>query len=65
MKKHVKLTREEAQRLGKFIDKNGGQVKTSGLLNATPTTLSRTLNRHTAPSPLLRQQLAQHGIVAQ
>lgn len=63
MKKKL-LTPAEAKALEDFVEKNGGQIEASRLLgNIAPATLSRTSNRHTAPSPLLRQKLVENGII--
>ncbi len=59
----AKLTPAEAKRLEQYIDKNDGQVKVGGLLSVTVTTLSRTVNRHTAPSPMLREKLVEAGVI--
>ena len=59
----VKLTINEAKLLEKFIDKKGGQVPACLLFNVAPSTLSRNVNRHTAPSPMLRDKLVECGIV--
>lgn len=58
-----KLTVDEAKRLERFVDTNGGQAKASVLLNVAAETLSRTANRHTAPSQLFRDKLVEQGIV--
>lgn len=59
-----KLDPPEAKRLEKFVTEAGGQVKASILFGISPTTLSRTANRHTAPSPMLRDKLIDVGIIA-
>lgn len=59
----VKLTRAEAKRLEQFVHERGGQVKTSIILEVAPETLSRTINRHTAPSTLLRSKLVKHKVL--
>lgn len=64
-KRSKKLTPAEAQRLEQFVDKNGGQLEARKLFGCTPATLSRTANRHTAPSPLLRDKFVEHGIVTE
>jgi hypothetical protein len=58
-----KLTPAEAKALEQFIQKNGGQIAAGAFFGIAPSTLSRTANRHTAPSPLLRKQLVNVGIV--
>lgn len=58
-----KLTPAEAKSLEKFVDAQGGQVKASLMFGVAPATLSRTANRHTAPSPLLRDKLLENGII--
>lgn len=58
-----KLTDAEAERLGKFISENNGQTEAGDLLGVTSFTLSRTLNRRTAPSTLLRRELVRVGVV--
>lgn len=58
------LTPAEAKRLEQFVDKSGGQVKASIILEVAPETLSRSINRHTAPSTLLRKELIKRKIVA-
>lgn len=58
-----KLTKAEAQRLKDFIASKDGQINAGALLGARPETLSRTLNRRTAPSPLLRGKLVEHKII--
>lgn len=64
MKKRAeKLTPAEAKRLEQFVDRSGGQVKASVIFGCTPTTLSRSANRRTGPSPLLRDKLVEKGIV--
>lgn len=62
-KRGKKLTLDEAKRLVKFVDENGGQIEAAGTLGVTPATLSRTANRHTAPSPLLRSNLVEKGVL--
>ena len=59
----AKLTPAEAKRLEQFVEKSGGQVKASILLEVAPETLSRSINRHTAPSTLLRSKLAELGVL--
>jgi hypothetical protein len=62
--KRPKLTTAETERLEQFINKNGGQLKVSiPFFGVTPATLSRNLNGHTAPSPMLRKGLAKVGII--
>lgn len=63
-KKVTTLTPAEAKRLEQFVDKNGGQVTTSVLLGCAPATLSRNVNRRTAPSALFREKLKEVGVVA-
>lgn len=58
-----KLTPAEAKRLEQFVTKSGGQVKASIILDVAPETLSRSINRHTAPSTLLRKELVKRKIV--
>ena len=60
----TKLNTAEARRLEQFVNKSGGQVKASIILGVAPATLSRNINRHTAPSALLRTKLAEIGVVA-
>jgi hypothetical protein len=62
-KNAVKLTPAEARRLEQFVNDSGGQVRASILLGVAPSTLSRNTNRRTAPSPLLRKNLVEAGIV--
>ena len=64
MKRGKKLTTEESRLLEKFVDKSGGQILAAGALGVTPSTLSRTANRHTAPSPLLRSALVDKGVLS-
>lgn len=65
-KRHTqKLTNAEAQRLEQFINKNGGQIKVGETFGVTPATLSRNINQHTAPSPMLRKALVGVGIIKQ
>ena len=59
----VKLVPAEAKRLEQYIEKSGGQPKASLFFGVAISTLSRTVNRHTAPSPLLREKLVEIGIV--
>lgn len=59
-----KLTPAEAKRLEQFVNKSGGQIKASLIFGVAPATLSRTANRHTAPSPLLHDKLVENGIVS-
>jgi len=61
--RHPILTPAEAKHLEQFVNKSGGQIKASLLFGVAPATLSRTVNRHTGPSPLLRKELVNHGIV--
>lgn len=60
---HKKLTKDEAQRLKDYMEKHSGQVAVSVDFKVTPGTLSRTANRRTAPSPMLRDKLVEHGII--
>lgn len=60
----AKLTPAEAKSLEQFVEKKGGQVKASIVLEVAPETLSRTINRHTAPSALLRSKLVKHKVLA-
>ena len=62
-KRNEKLTPEEAKRLEKFMDENGGQVKSMELLGVSPVTISRTVNRRTAPLPLFRKELIEKKII--
>lgn len=63
-KKNVlKLTPAEAERFEQFVHKNGGQIKASAFFGIAPATISRNINRHTGPSPLLRNKLVENGIV--
>lgn len=64
-KRHQKLTPAEAKSLEHFIDERGGQTKASVLLSVSTTTLSRTVNRRTAPSPMLHDKLVGAGVVKQ
>ena len=57
------LTDAEANRLRAWIDKNGGQAKASAIIGASIGTLSRTINGHTAPTPLFRQRLVELGVI--
>lgn len=59
------LTPAEATRLEQFISNCGGQIKASILFGVALSTLSRNINRHTAPSPMLRDKLIGAGIVKQ
>lgn len=59
------LTKTEAKALEDFVLAQGGQVPASLLLDGVaPSTLSRTINRHTAPSRLLRQAMVRQKIIA-
>ena len=58
-----KLSTAEAKALEQFINRNGGQASAGAFFGIAPSTLSRAVNRHTAPSPLLRKQLENAGIV--
>lgn len=62
-KRAVKLTPAEARRLEQHVEKCGGQIKAAGLLGVTPATISRNANRHTAPSPMLRDKLVEVGVI--
>lgn len=62
-KNAVILTRDEGRRLARHITKLGGQVKASIFFEVAPSTLSRNINGHTAPSPALRAKFAESGIV--
>ena len=59
----AKLTPAEAKRLEQHVNKGGGQIKAGALFGVTPATISRNVNRHTAPSPMLRKALVEAGIV--
>ena len=61
--KHPKLTDAEAARLKKYLAAHGGQEPVAVAWRVSSTTLSRTLNRNTAPSPLLRKKLEEIGII--
>jgi len=61
----AKLTPAEAKRLEQYIDNRGGQIKASILFGVAPATLSRNINRHTAPSPMLRDKLIGAGVIKQ
>lgn len=58
-----KLTPAEAQRLEQFVEKNGGQFEAVKFFGCTIGTLSRTTNRRTGPSPMLRDKLVENGII--
>ena len=62
-KKRRKLTKQEAARLVKYVDENGGQIRASISLGVAPETLSRSLNLHTAPSQMLTEKLVKAGII--
>ena len=57
------LTKAEAERLRKFIATHDGEVKAGALIGVRHETLSRTVNRRTAPSPMLRDKLIEHKII--
>ncbi len=59
----VKLTNAEAKRLAQYIKENGGGKKVGELFGVDPCTLSRTLNQHTAPSPMLRAKLSEVEVI--
>lgn len=61
--KAKKLTAAESKKLEQFVNKSEGQIKASLILGVSPYTLSRTVNRHTSPSPMLREKFAAHGII--
>lgn len=61
--KKIKLTPAESRRLEQFVDKVGGQNKASLILHVSTGTLSRSANRRTAPSNMLRDKLVEQGIV--
>lgn len=63
--RHAKLTSAEAKRLLVYIDDNGGQIEASAFFGVTPSTLSRNINGHTSPSPMLRKQMIKAGIIKQ
>ena len=58
-----KLTADEVQRLLLYIKNTGTALQTAALLGVRPETLSKTINRRTAPSPDLRKKLAAVGVV--
>lgn len=58
-----KLTPAEATRLEEYVAANGGAVKCQDILGVAPATISRNINLHTAPSPLLREKLVEKGII--
>lgn len=58
-----KLTDAEANRLEQYIGENGGQSVVGADLGVAKETLSRNLNRRTAPSPMLRDKLIEKGII--
>ncbi|MBS3927824.1 MAG: hypothetical protein KGZ65_04450 [Sphingomonadales bacterium] len=58
-----KLLPPEIGRLQKYIDAHGGQEKVGVSWGVNSSTLSRILNRHHAPSPLLKQKLVEVGVV--
>lgn len=58
-----KLSPSDIQRLKKFIDANGGQEQVGVSWGVNSSTLSRIINRHHAPSPLLKQKLVEVGVV--
>lgn len=62
--KKTKLTPAEAKNLEQFIKKSGGQILASMIFGVAPSTLSRTANRHTSPSPMLHAKFVENGIVA-
>lgn len=57
------LTTAEVKRLEQFQKTSGGQLKAAIAMGVTPETLSRTLNRHTAPSQMLRDKFIEWGII--
>lgn len=64
-KRVVKLTPAEAKRFEQYVENHGGQIRAAGLLGITPATISRNVNRHTHPSPMLRDKLVQAGVIKQ
>lgn len=58
-----KLTDAEVKRLWKYIDTNGGQKKAGDKLGVSVGTLSRSVNKRTAPTPLLRNALVGVGVI--
>ena len=57
------MTEQEAARLVKYINENGGQTLVSLEMGVAPATLSRSLNLHTAPSQMLKEKLVKAGII--
>ena len=60
-----KLSPAEARRFEQYVYKGGGQIKVGASFGVTPATVSRNVNRHTAPSPMLRKALIEAGIIKQ
>ncbi len=58
-----KLSTTEIDRLQKHIEAKGGQEKVGVSWGVNSSTLSRIINRHHAPSPMLTQKLVEEGIV--
>jgi hypothetical protein len=61
----AKLSPAEARNLEQFTEKHGGQIAAGALFGVSPATISRNVNRHTSPSPMLRKALVENGIIKQ
>ncbi len=58
-----KLTRVETKRLQAYIKKHDGQQVVAVAWGVNASTLSRIINGHHAPSPMLAQKLEEVGVV--